>query len=168
MNTGLLRNLLLVAAVASGSVAVALPPPPQQSKWAAANDPAAKYIIDRERQWAESGCTQQLAADTFADDFEGTAPDGSRYDKAEALKPEAGVIETACRLDDAKVRLFGDSLAMAYGNERSIRKLQGQPEALRCMVWTDTWLKRSGKWEVIAAQDTVVPCKSIENRQGGG
>lgn len=165
MNTRLLRNSLPVTAIASALVAaVALPPPPQQSKWAAANDPAAKYIIDRERQWAESGCTQQLAADTFADDFEGTAPDGSRYDKAEALKPEVGVSETACRLDDAKVRLFGDVLAMAYGNERSTRKRQGQPEALRCLVWTDTWLKRNGKWEIIAAQDTAVPCTSAQNR----
>jgi len=160
MNTHLSRNLLLFVAIASALVAVALPFPPQQSKWAADNDPTAKYIFDRERQWAESGCTQQLSADTFADDFEGTAPDGSRYDKAEVIKPEAGVTETACRLDDAKVRLFGDSLAMAYGNERSTRKLQGQPEALRCLVWTDTWLKRNGKWELVAAQDTAVPCKS--------
>jgi len=160
MNTRLLRNPLVVAAMASALAAVALALPPQQSRWAATTDPAAKYIIDRERQWAESGCTHQLAADIFADDFEGTAPDGSRYDKAEALKPEAGVIETACRLDDVKVRLFGNSLAMAYGNERSTRKLQGQPEALRCLVWTDTWLRRDGKWELIAAQDTAVPCKS--------
>jgi hypothetical protein len=162
MNTGLLRNLLVVATVASALAAVALALPPQQSKWAATKDPAAKYIIDGERQWAESGCTHQLAADIFADDFEGTAPDGSRYDKAEALKPEAGVIETACRLDDVDVRLFGNSLAMAYGNERSTRKLQGQPEALRCLVWTDTWLRRNGKWELIAAQDTAVPCKSAQ------
>jgi len=49
---------------------------------------------------------------------------------------------------------------MAYGNERSNSKLQGQPEALRCLVWTDTWLKRDGKWEVIAAQDAAVPRKS--------
>jgi hypothetical protein len=160
MNTRLLRNPLVVATMVSALSVVALALPPQQSKWAAANDPAAKYIIDRERQWAESGCTQQLAADIFADEFEGTAPDGSRYDKSQALKPEAGVIETACRLDDVKVRLFTDSLAMAYGNERSTRKVQGQPEAVRCLVWTDTWLKRDGKWELIAAQDTAVPCKS--------
>ena len=162
MNTSLLRNLLFVAAVASVSIGVALPLPPRQSKWATANEPAAKYIIERERQWAESGCTHQLAADIFAADFEGTAPDGSRYDKAEALKPDTDVVETACHLDDAKVRLFGDVLAMAYGNERSNSKLQGQPEALRCLVWTDTWLKRDGKWEVIAAQDTAVPCKSAQ------
>ena len=51
---------------------------------------------------------------------------------------------------------------MDYGNERSIRKLQGQPETLRCLVWTDTWLKRDGKWELIAAQDTAVPCNSAQ------
>jgi len=32
-------------------------------------------------------------------------------------------------------------------------------EAMRCLVWTDTWLKRRDKWEIIAVQDTAVPCK---------
>lgn len=25
-------------------------------------------------------------------------------------------------------------------------------------VWTDTWLKRNGRWQIVAAQDTVIPC----------
>ena len=50
-------------------------------------------------------------------------------------------------------------LAIAYGNESSIRKGKDGEENLRCLVWTDTWLKREGKWQIIAAQDTAVPCR---------
>ena len=67
--------------------------------------------------------------------------------------------ERDCRLDDAKVRFFGDSLAIIYGSERALRTDKDGKEAMRCLVWTDTWLKREGKWEIIAAQDTAVPCK---------
>ncbi len=44
-------------------------------------------MIQMERDWAEDGCTQKALAGAFlADDFQGTAPGGGRYDKAEALK----------------------------------------------------------------------------------
>ena len=56
----------------------------QQSHWATTDDPTAKYIIDSERQWAESGCTlNTIEAKILADDFQGTSPrDGSRYTRA--------------------------------------------------------------------------------------
>jgi hypothetical protein len=40
----------------------------------------------------------------------------------------------------------------------SLRKGKDGKEFLRCLVWTDTWLKRDGKWQIIAAQDVVVEC----------
>jgi hypothetical protein len=35
-------------------------------------------------------------------------------------------------------------------------------ETKRCLIWTDTWLKRAGKWQIVAAQDTTIPCKSMK------
>ncbi len=132
----------------------------QQSHWASADDPVAKYMIDMERQWAEEGCTKKNVAEKFlAEDFHGTAPDGSLYDRAEALKHDASLVERECRLDDAKVRIFGDNLAIVYGRERALRTPPGSKEALRCLAWTDTWLKRNGKWQIIAVQDAVTACK---------
>ncbi len=120
----------------------------------------AKQMIQMEREWAEDGCTQKPVGVAFlADDFQGTAPGGERYDKAEALKRDASLKERDCRLDDAKVRFFGDSVAIIYGSERALRADKDGKEAMRCLVWTDTWLKRRGKWEIVAAQDTAVPCK---------
>ena len=64
-----------------------------------------------------------------------------------------------CKLDSAKVRFFGDGLAMVYGSERATHTGSDGKDTMRCLVWTDTWLKRNGKWQIIAAQDTAVPCK---------
>lgn len=132
----------------------------QQSRWLPASDPVAKTITDAERMWAESGCSKRSVASILADDFQGTAPDGKRYDKAGALQTDKNVIERKCQLDDVNVRLFGDNVALAYGSERALRKpVKGDKETLRCLVWTDTWMKRNGKWQIVAAQDTQVACK---------
>ena len=105
----------------------------------------------------ENGKMEDLRA--IADDFQGTAPSGKRFGKAEAIATDATALDHGCQLDDAKVRYFGDNLAMVYGSERSMRKAEDGKENMRCLIWTDTWLKRNGKWQIIAAQDTAVPCK---------
>jgi len=152
-----MRNKIVVVAFAVITAVAAAPA--QQGKWAAADDPTAKYIIDKERQWAESACTHSSVAEFLAEDFQGTAPDGKRYDKAQALDNESSVSERDCRLDDAKVRLFGEDVALAFGSERAVRKPKDGKEFMRCLVWTDTWLKRENKWEIVSAQDTQVPCQ---------
>src|SRR5579864_1536240 len=141
----------------------------QQSHWATAGDPTAKYITDSERQWAESGCTHNgIEPKILADDFQGTsAEDGSRYDKAHEVAQGADTkhSESDCRLLDAKVRFFAtgggtaDDLAMVYGSETATRKGKDGKLAPHCQTWTDTWLKRNGKWQIIAAQDALFPCK---------
>lgn len=145
---GVLGAMLILA----GSAAA------QQSRWASADDPTAKQMTDAERQWAEAGCTGQSVEKTIADDFQGTAPNGKRYGKAEAITNNASEREHDCHLDDAKVRFFGENVAMVYGSERATRTQDGK-QSIRCLVWTDTWLKRDGKWQIVAAQDTAVECK---------
>lgn len=152
-----MRNKIVVVAFAVITAVAAAPA--QQGKWAAADDPTAKYIIDKERQWAESACTHSSVAEFLAEDFQGTAPDGKRYDKAQALDNESSVSERDCRLDGAKVRLFGEDVALAFGSERAVRKPKDGKEFMRCLVWTDTWLKRENKWQIVSAQDTQVPCQ---------
>ena len=134
----------------------------QQGQWAAADDPTAKFIVDSERQWAEAACTHnKITEEILADDFQGTSPEGKRYAKQQEVAEAAHSSKTArdCRLIDANVRFFGDSLATVYGSESSIRKAKDGTEKPRCVIWTDTWLKRNGKWQIIAAQDTQFNCK---------
>jgi Domain of unknown function (DUF4440) len=133
----------------------------QQSRWASADDPAAKYIVDMERKWAEGVCADNgVVAGLLADDFQGTSTSGARFTKADELKDEKSQ-RTAhdCGLDEAKVHFFGDSLALVYGREHAVGKDKSQPAAKVCQIWTDTWLKRDGKWQIIASQDNRVACK---------
>ena len=119
----------------------------QRSHWATADDPTANYIIDSERQWAESGCNfNNIEAKILADDFQGTSPrDGSRYTKADILARNAdkSQAETDCRLLDATVRFFssgeGDNVAMVYGSETSTQKGKDGKPVARCLIWTDTY-----------------------------
>lgn len=151
-----------IAVAMLGTVVLAVSAPAQhlqQGRWASKDDPVAARMIEMERDWAEDGCKQKGAEQSFlADDFQGTAPGGERYDKAEALKHDTSLKERGCRLDGAKVRFFGDDVAVIYGSERALRTERNK-EVMRCLVWTDTWLNRNGKWEIVAAQDTAVPCQ---------
>ena len=131
----------------------------QQSRWAAADDTTAKALIDMERRWAEAACDgNDIARTLLADDFQGTNTEGQRYDKAREIADTTSKPPTArdCRLLDARVRYFGDSLAVISGSESSVRTGKDGKQITKTQVWTDTWLKRDGKWQVIAAQDTNV------------
>ena len=133
----------------------------QQSRWASADDKTAKYMIDMERKWAEGACVDNgVVAGLLADDFQGTSTKGARFSKADELKDEKGA-HTAhdCGLEEAKVHFFGDSVAVVYGREHAVGKDSAQPSTKVCQVWTDTWLKRGGTWQIIASQDNRVECK---------
>ena len=148
----------------ASAIAAALflvPASAQQSYWASAGDKTAKYIVELERRWAEGVCADNgVVAGLLADDFQGTATQGARFTKTDELKDEKSV-RTAhdCGLDEAKVHFFGDGLALVYGSEHYIGKDKSQPNAEVCQVWTDTWLKRGGTWQIIASQDNRVKCR---------
>ncbi len=133
----------------------------QQSRWASADDMNAKYIVDMERKWAEGVCADNgVVAGLLAEDFQGTSTSGARFTKADELKDEKSP-RTAhdCGLDEAKVHFFGDALAVVYGLEHAVGKDKAQPSAKVCQVWTDTWMKRGGKWQIVASHDNRVECK---------
>ncbi|MCU1285864.1 MAG: enterocin [Acidobacteriales bacterium] len=132
----------------------------QQSRWATKDDATANYMISMERQWAESACKDNgVAEKILADDFQGTSTKGERYTKKEEMQPPSSSNRPHdCKLDDAKVRFFGNEMAIAYGAERRIVPAKGTEET-QCQIWTDVWLKRKGKWQIVAAQDSKVECK---------
>ena len=131
----------------------------QKARWASADDPIAKELIAKEKMWAEANCSPQPELNVvFADEFQGTAQDGTRYGKAYAIETDLKNLDRQCQFGEIKIQFFGETVAIAYGNESSIRKGKDGKEYLRCLVWTDTWLKRDGKWQIIAAQDVVVKC----------
>jgi hypothetical protein len=133
----------------------------QQSHWASADDKNAQYMIDMERKWAEGVCVDNgVVVGLLAEDFQGTSTTGGRFTKADELRDEKSA-RTAhgCGLDETRVRFFGDSVAVVYGSEHAVGKDKTQPNAKVCQIWTDTWLKRGGKWQIVASQDNRVACR---------
>jgi hypothetical protein len=53
-------------------------------------------------------------------------------------------------LNEIEIRFYGDA-AVAQGNE-SWKKKDGTTGKF---VWTDTWIRRGGKWQIVAAEDLV-------------
>ena len=144
--------LCLVDGFTSTSVA-------QESRWGSPDEDTVKFIKTVEAKWANSACSPQPDLnDVIADDFQGTSPKGRRYGKQEAITTDTKSLSRDCQLGEVKVRFFGDSIAIAYGAESTMIKDSNGKDTKHCLVWTDTWLKRAGKWQIVAAQDTLVPC----------
>ena len=132
----------------------------QESRWGSPGEETVKFIIAAEAKWANSACSPQPdLKDVIADDFQGTSPSGRRYGKNEAITADTKSLSRDCELGEVKVRFFGDSIVLAYGAESAVSKAKDGKEAKHCLIWTDTWLKRAGKWQIVAAQDTNIPCK---------
>ena len=131
----------------------------QESRWGSPEEETVKFMIASEAKWANAACSPQPdLKDVIADDFQGTSPSGRRYDKAKAIATDTESVSRDCQLGEVKVRFFGDSIAIAYGAESAVSKAKDAKETKHCLIWTDTWLKRAGKWQIVAAQDTNIPC----------
>jgi hypothetical protein len=153
----MLTALALTTAMASCA------PQGQQARWADPGDPVASHLVDLERQWAESSCTHRLVVQSLlADDFQGTAPSGTRYSKAEAVAFEKASKddEHDCRLIDARVHFFGDGVALVYGSETGTTRHPDGKDETETLIWTDTWLERGGSWQIVSAQDMRAGCKA--------
>jgi hypothetical protein len=114
----------------------------------AGNAEAERYIKESERQWAESVASGDS---TVVDRI----PDGSSYEKARMVNDTLSAPKyfLSNHLNEVKVRFYGDA-AVAQGNESWVRR-SGTPMHGR-FVWTDTWIKRNGKWQIVAAEDLTV------------
>ncbi len=152
---------MIALAVTAISLVSWLPAQAQESRWAKADELTARSLINYERLWAESGCTHNGIEKTIlAEDFQGTAPDGSRYSKKEAIAESASQTpEEACEIYEVTVHFFGDAIAILYGSESAVHIGVGGRRHRVKLTWTDTWLKRHGIWQIVAAQDMPTETK---------
>jgi len=123
-----------------------------------------KWMIEQETAWVEQECGHKsILGELLADDFRGTSPKGERYDKAQAMAKAASYKShaTDCRLLHTDVRYFGPDMAIIYGSETALETTAaGKPERY-CLIWTDTWLRRNAKWQIVAAQDALFTCPAM-------
>ena len=113
-----------------------------------------QYIISSEEAWAKSVATNDASVvrRILADDFIWVL-DGKLLDKKRAVEDaEAGPGPFLSNEPDyVRVRFFGDT-AVAQGSETWAKKSGKKGK----FVWTDTWVKRKGCWQIVNAQDTVI------------
>jgi ketosteroid isomerase-like protein len=119
---------------------------------------AEQYIKDSERQWAESvsGNDASILERILADDFICIFPDGRTLTKADAIadakQGPGGFVSN--HLDEVHVRFYGNT-AVAQGSESWVKN--SGPQLKGRFVWTDTWVRRSGRWQIVAAEDLIAP-----------
>lgn len=120
-----------------------------------------QWMTEQAKAWADQACGGKwVISELFADDFRGTSPKGARYDKptGEPVFDSTTVWSKDCKFDGAEVRFFGPDVAVMYGGESKTVPLADGKSERRCLVWTDTWLKRNEKWQIIAVQDNRIDC----------
>lgn len=115
-------------------------------------DPSVQ-IAQMERAWATCFVTgvPGPASDFIADDFVGVTSKGARYEKPRALQDivDAKGKFRSMVVGDVTVRVYGEA-AVARGTD-TWEMADGSKGAA---LWTDTWIHRNGKWQIVAAQDT--------------
>jgi ketosteroid isomerase-like protein len=149
-----MRLLFGLFAIAAGALATGA----AQTSFTYSQSEAEKYIKSAESAWAESVATNDssVVERIFAEDCVWVL-DGKILTKPEAVagaKTGPGDF-LSDHLDYAHVRFFGDT-AVVQGSETWTRKGGRKGR----FIWTDTWLRRNGKWQIVASEDDSMP---IEN-----
>jgi len=119
-----------------------------------------EQIIQLERDWTQAFVTNDVAANDriVADDYLGTEPSGRRITKADlSADLKSGVVPLASNHlneDDVTIRFYGET-AVVNGSE-SWKQKDGKSGRY---IWTDVFVKRNGRWQVVASQDLEVDGK---------
>jgi len=109
-------------------------------------------LAGMERAWCAALVKKDAAAleSILADDFTGVGSGGTTSTKAAQLSDvKAGGVRS-CVHDNIKVRLYGDT-AVLTGHT----VLTGTGFNNRQVLWTDTFVKRNGRWQCVASHSTL-------------
>jgi hypothetical protein len=113
---------------------------------------ALRYICESERAATQSVANGDSSAGIriLADDFIGIGSSGKVFTKAQMTAQPAKTSQSIVFSDNdyVHVRFFGNT-AVGQGQD-TIRSKNGH---LTHLLWTDTWLKRNGRWQVVQSQD---------------
>jgi ketosteroid isomerase-like protein len=145
-----MKNVLAIALVCLLSLSLAAGQ--QASKTGTVED----QIKEREQNWAQATIKEGAAAvDQYeADDITDTDPSGRVTDKAQDKTDlSSGDLKfQSIELSDLKVHIYGNT-AVAAGTSTIKGMYKGQDISGRYR-FTDTWVKRNGKWQAVASQST--------------
>ena len=115
-------------------------------------------LIKIQHEWAEarvkgdSSYTRRLEAE----DCTIVWPDGRIVSKSADLQTMTGdIVFSDFNINDLRVRLYGDTgIVVGEGTIKARKATQDLLDGK--FVWTDTFVKQSGEWKVVASQITPV------------
>jgi uncharacterized protein (TIGR02246 family) len=117
-------------------------------------------LIKLETEWVDAVVKHDATTvgKMLADEFTLTF-DGAVYTKAELLEYIKSYEEelTSLVTDEWKVRVYGDAAVVTARNTRKVN-LEGK-EVTSQDRFTDTWIKRDGRWQCVAAHNSTIAQK---------
>ena len=125
--------------------------------YAAAQDNAAQTVQKLERLWLDAYEQHDEKAMTaiVADNFVITFPDGSMQTKAQIIgslqrpRREGGPTQKF-HTEDVQARVYGDTVVLT-GRVVTEYQRDGQTMSKEQQRYTDTYVKRDGRWQVVAS-----------------
>jgi uncharacterized protein (TIGR02246 family) len=125
--------------------------------YAAAQDDAAQAVRKLERAWLDAyeQFDEKAMNAIVADDFTITFPDGSRQTKVQIvnslkLPRQAGRPTAKFYTEDVQARVYGDTVILT-GRVVTEYQRDGQTMSKEQQRYTDTYVKRNGRWQVVAS-----------------
>ena len=151
-------KLLLTFGLALGMAVVALADKASTPAAAPTGDEAA--ILKLEQDWAVQVVKRDTATMLSDGTDDCTFVDGNSGQlvtlKQIAADVKSGALAyESMHIDDLKVRIYGDS-AVVFGLETEKSKYKGEDTSGQYR-FTDTWVKRNGRWLCVASANTRVP-----------
>jgi len=128
------------------------------SAYALQQSKAEQELIQIERDW----CAAIVKKDTavlsriLADDYMSVGSGGGTSTRASELANlKAADPLSSCVNSNFKVRVYGDA-AVISGLSTQSGTRKGVPFKDRQVLWTDTYIRKDGRWQCVAGQATLV------------
>ena len=114
-----------------------------------------RYIRACESDWAAVNVTNDVKplATCLADDYQGVSSKGVVVDKAHHLTPPGPSDLVSDTVDYVHLRYASPDVIIAQGGETAVSR-NGKRHPL---IWTDIWMLRRGKWQIVTSQDSPLP-----------
>ena len=125
--------------------------------YATAQDNAAQIVQRLERSWLDAyeQHDEKAMAAIVADDFTITFPDGSMQTKSQiinSLKSAGGSGRPSMKFhtEEVQARVYSDTVILT-GRVVTEYQRDGQTMSKEQQRYTDTYVKRNGRWQVVAS-----------------
>jgi len=122
---------------------------------------AEQELIKLEKEWGDAEVRRDVAFfdRILSDDYMFTDPEGIVWTKAQYIAnlKSGDLMVISSVLDETKVNIYGDS-AVCFGRASGRAQLKGKDISSQYR-FTDTWVKRAGRWQCVADHSSVIAQK---------